>query len=79
MIVGSCMCVIIKSTNLDLFGKKSGVFASKGNSACSNLPLALMVLLIRVRLSSLMVFFTSTLTLILFATFVLDVLMFQND
>ena len=61
----SCMCVIIKSTNLDLFDKNSGVFASKGSSACVNLPSALMVLLIRVRLSSLVVFFTSILTLIL--------------
>ena len=42
------MCVIIKSTNLDLFGKNSGVFASKGSSTCSNLPLALLVRLFSV-------------------------------
>ena len=45
--------------------RKNGVLASKGSSACSSLPLALMVLSIKTRLSSLMVFFTSKLTLIL--------------
>ena len=59
------MCVIIKSTNLDLLVKNKGVFAFKGSSECINLPSALIVLLTRLRLSSLMVFFTSMLTLIL--------------
>ena len=61
----SSLCVMIKLINLDLFDKNSDVFASRGSSACTNLPSALMVLLIRVRLSSLMVFFTSILTLML--------------
>ena len=59
------MCTMSRSKNLDLFGEKSGVFAFKGNSACANLPSALMMSLIRVRLSSLIVFLTSTVTLIL--------------
>ena len=54
-----------KSTKHDLLGKKKGVIASTGKSDCPSLPLAGMMSFSKYKLSCLMVFFTSALTLIL--------------
>ena len=57
--------VISKSTKYDLLGRKKGEIASNGKSDCPSLPLARMMSFSKHKLSCLMVFFTSELTLIL--------------
>ena len=54
-----------RSTKYDLLGRKKGVIASTGKSDCTSLPLAQMMSFSKHKLSCLMVFFTSALTLTL--------------
>ena len=59
------MCWTTKSTSLKRLGKNKGVCASRESSELINLPLALITPSIKCKSRSLMVFFTSIVTLIL--------------
>ena len=57
------MWLMSRSTRCDLLGRKKGVVASNGKSELMILPLALITLISKYKLSCcLMVFFTSTFT-----------------